>query len=27
MAWHGKDDADLFHIWLRDCVAQIDRAN
>jgi DNA-binding transcriptional LysR family regulator len=27
MAWHGKDDEDPFHIWLRDQVTQIDRLN
>jgi DNA-binding transcriptional LysR family regulator len=24
MAWHGEDDGDSFHIWLRSRVAQID---
>jgi DNA-binding transcriptional LysR family regulator len=27
MTWHEKDDGDLFHIWLRDRLAQIDYVN
>jgi hypothetical protein len=27
MAWHGKDDGDPFHVWLRDRLAQTDQSN